>query len=80
MSAFTSGLSLDQGMLASELTYEELWVAVLTLGGELAELEVEAYVLDVLTPGVYEHNIIAQALNEVSMSRGNDHPVAYRYH
>ena len=79
MSSFTSGLSLEQGMLASDLTYAELWLGVLTLGGALTELEVEAYVLDVLTPGVYEHNIIAQALNEVSMANGNDHPVAYRY-
>jgi hypothetical protein len=78
MSAFTSGLTLEEGMLRSDLTFEELWMGVLSLGGELDELEVEAYVLGVLTPGMYEHNIIAQALNEVSVSDGHDHPVAYR--
>jgi hypothetical protein len=71
------GESLQQGMRASDMTYEELWVRQVALGGDASPLEVEAYVLGLLRASSFMHDVIAQALNEHYMERGGDHPVAY---
>ena len=34
--------------------------------------------LGLLVPDDYQHNLIAQALNEYFIELGQDHPVAYR--
>jgi hypothetical protein len=71
-----SELSLFDGLQRSGLTAAELWLAYYAVGGDAAEIEVEAYVLGVLTPDPY-HDLIAQAINEHFISRGLDHPVRY---
>jgi hypothetical protein len=45
---------------------------------DAAELEVEAHVLGLLSPDDYQHNLIAQALNEYFLDRHEYHPVRYR--
>lgn len=44
----------------------------------IGELELEAYVLGLLVPDDFQHNLIAQALNEYFIDVGQDHPVGYR--
>jgi hypothetical protein len=50
---------------------------VTALGGDADVLEVEAYVLSLLIADPYQHDLLAQALNEWCLARGGDHPVAY---
>lgn len=45
---------------------------------DAAEPEVEAYVLGLLSPDDYQHNLIAQAHNKYFLDRHEDHPVRYR--
>ena len=72
-----AGISLADGMRSLDVPLHDLWLGVAGLGGDLTELEVEAYVLQVLSPDAHSHNLIAQALNEESLSAGGDHPVEY---
>ncbi len=74
----SDGLSLADGMARSGMRYDELWLRQLGLGGDAGLLEVEAYVLGLLGTDRYHHDVLAQALNECFLERGEDHPVAYR--
>ena len=72
------GFKLDDSQLKrAGMDYWQLWVNQVGVGGNLDELELEAYVLGVLRPRPLEHNVIAQAINEHFIERGDDHPVAY---
>ena len=73
-----SGRGLQEGMGRTGLSSEELWLRQLALGGDAGRLEVEAYVFGLLAPDDYQHDLLAQALNEWSLERGGDHPVGYR--
>lgn len=70
-------LTLEEGVARSGMSFHELWLSQLALGGEAGSLEVEAYVLGLLTPDAFQHDLIAQAINEYFIERGEDHPVAY---
>jgi hypothetical protein len=70
-------VSLEGGMDLSGMSYSELWMRQVSVGGDLDRLEVEAYVLGVLRPDSYRHNVLAQAINEHFIDHGEDHPVAY---
>lgn len=78
MSTQRPDLSLFEGLQRSGMTPAELWIRYYAVGGDAAELEVEAYALGLLSPDDYEHNLIAQALNEFFLDRDEDHPVHYR--
>lgn len=78
MTATESGMSLQEGMSLSGMTFPELWLRQVAVSGTLGELELEAYVLGLLVPDDYQHNLIAQALNEYFMEVGRDHLVGYR--
>jgi hypothetical protein len=71
------GMSLEAGLRATGLTYEQLWLRQIALGGIASRIELEAYVHGVLTPDPHQHDVIAQALNECFVDSGGDHPVAY---
>lgn len=71
------GLSLFEGMCRSGMTYQELWLRQVSVGGIAGDLEVEAYVLGLLTPDGHQHDVLAQAINEYFLERGEDHPVGY---
>jgi hypothetical protein len=71
------GFSLEGGMNLSGMSYSQLWMRQVSVGGDLDRLEVEAYVLGVLRPDSYRHNVLAQAINEHFIDQGGDHPVAY---
>ncbi len=78
MSTQHANLSLFDGWQRSGLSAAELWIRYYAVGGDAAELEVEAYALGLLNPDDYQHNLIAQALNEYFLDRHEDHPVRYR--
>jgi hypothetical protein len=73
-----SGMSLQDGMRLSGMSYRDLWLRHISVSGTLGELELEAYVLGLLVPDDYQHNLIAQALNEFFIDLGEDYPVGYR--
>lgn len=71
-------LNLEQGVEQAGLSFHEVWLRQLGVGGTASELEVEAYVLGLLSPDSYQHDLIAQAINERFLEVGSDHPVGYR--
>ncbi len=73
----SAGLSLHDGYDLSGLTDWTLWLHYASVGGVGGQLEVEACLLGLLTTTPHEHTVIAQALNEHFLERGEDHPVAY---
>lgn len=73
----SSGLSLFEGMCRSGMTYQELWLRQVSVGGIAGDLEVEAYVLGLLAPDRHQHDVLAQAINEYFIERGGNHPVSY---
>jgi hypothetical protein len=79
MTAPSAGLSLHDGMLATGMDYHQLWLEYVGISGAAGPFEIEAYVSGLLKPNAYEHDLIAQALNEWFMERGQDHPVDYWY-
>ena len=78
MTSTESGMSLEAGMRLSGMSYPELWLRQIAVSGTIGELELEAYVLGLLVPDDYQHNLIAQAINEYFLDLGEDHQVAYR--
>lgn len=78
MSPQHSSLSLVDGLQRSGMSPADLWTRYFEVGGDAADLEVEAYALGLLIPDDYQHNLIAQALNEYFLDRHEDHPVRYR--
>ncbi len=78
MTAGEPKLSLAEGVTRSGMGFEELWLRQLSLGGGAGRLEVEAYVLGLLVLDAFQHDILAQAVNEHFLERDGDHPVGYR--
>jgi hypothetical protein len=78
MSSDHLGLSLSDGLRRSGMTPAELWLRYYAVGGDAGEAEVEAYALGLMRPDTWEHNLIAQALNEHFLDSQEDHPVGYR--
>lgn len=72
-----SGFSLQDGLARSGMSFTELWLRQLGVGGTAGRLEVEAYVLGLLAADPYQHDVLAQAINEYFIERHQDHPVAY---
>jgi hypothetical protein len=70
-------LSLQAGMEASGMGYHDLWLRQIAVSGDASELELEAYLLGLLTLDPLQYNIIAQAINEHFIDRGENHPVGY---
>jgi hypothetical protein len=68
---------LEAGLTRSGLTYQELWWRQVAVGGDASPLELEAYLLGLLTMDPHQHDVIAQALNEHFLDCGEDHPVPY---
>jgi len=61
----------------SGLSYQELWLRQVAVGGDADGIELEAYVLGLLRLDPHQHNLIAQALNEHFLDQGQDHPTPY---
>jgi len=78
MSGPGTRFSLSDGWNLSGLTLSGLWLRYLALGGTASPARVAAYAHGLLRPDSYQHNMIAQALNEHFTDRGENHPVGYQ--
>ena len=70
-------LDLLSGLMRSGMTYSELWLRQIAVGGVADEIEVEAYLFGLLKPDSFTHDVIAQAINEYFLDHGLDQPVSY---
>jgi hypothetical protein len=61
----------------SGMSYRDLWVGQLAIGGDASDLELEAYLLGLLKLSPHQYDVIAHALNEHYLENGQDHPVTY---
>jgi hypothetical protein len=77
MSDDATGLGLYEGMMHAGMSVDDVWLGQRELGGDADSLSIEAYLLGLLRPDRYQHNLIAQAINEHFIGEGGDHPVAY---
>jgi hypothetical protein len=68
---------LANGFSRTGLSYRDLWLRQLALGGDADALELEAYLLGLLPLSSYQYDVIAQALNEFFMDAGEGHTVPY---
>jgi hypothetical protein len=68
---------LDLARLKLGLSQGDLWFHYFKLGGMSSELDVEAFLADILEPSAHDHDLIAHALNECFTEIGQNHPVPY---
>jgi hypothetical protein len=71
--------ALDAGRIEAGMSYEELWLAYFALGGIASARTIRSY-LRHEGPGQVpksEYDLLAQAINERFLERGQDHPVPY---
>jgi hypothetical protein len=73
-----AGFTLADGWDLAGLTLAELWLAYVAIGGSASQAQVAAYARGLRCPDSYEHNLIAQAINEHFIDQGEDHPVSYQ--
>jgi hypothetical protein len=71
-------LGLSDGLRLSGLTHEQLWHRYLILGGGRTLGELREHLDSAACPDEHDHNVLAQALNEVFLERGKAHRVGYR--
>lgn len=74
-----SSLDLAQGLHLSGLTINDLWLRYIAIGGTATLVEVDVLIHSGAVIPDYDHNLIAHALNEAFVDRGQDHPVAYQH-
>ncbi len=68
---------LEEARRRAAIPIEDLWLRYFSLGGRASPLELEAFLRGALHPEAAEYNMIAHALNEHYMLRGENHPVPY---
>jgi hypothetical protein len=73
-----AGFTLSDGWDLSGLTLSQLWIGYLAVGGTASPAQVRAYARGQIRPDSYQHNMIAQAINEHFTDQGEDHPVSYQ--
>jgi len=77
MSGNNPGFSLSDGWDLSGLTLDQLWLRYIAIGGTVGKAQLAVYARGRGRPDDYQHNMIAQAINEHFLDRGGDHPVGY---
>jgi len=75
--ATDSAAVLRSGLALSSLTPQQLWVDYTGVGGGMSLAEVIEVLRGARGVSDYEHNLLAQALNDHFTEQGLDHPVAY---
>jgi hypothetical protein len=70
-------LTLLEGLELSGLSWHDLWLLYVGLGGVATLDRLADEVLGVVAVDPMKHNYIAHALNECLFGRGHEHPVAY---
>ena len=72
-----AGAILDAARRHAGLTVQDLWVRCYGLGGMATHTELAAYLSGEGEPSAVEYDVIAQALNDWHIERGENHPVPY---
>lgn len=77
-----TGLNLRDGLDLSGMDYPLLWLLYVGIGGTVPSSELAEQIERDGHPGTeldaYDHNLIAQAINEHFLDRDQDHVVGYR--
>ena len=73
------GFSLVDGLDLAGLDYPTLLIRYIALGGNGTVDDLRDHVISGACDDPAEHNLIAQAINEVFLERGQNHPVAYQH-
>jgi hypothetical protein len=68
---------LEAGRQQAGLTNRELWIGFCGLGGNAAPAALDAYLTGDAIPSNAEYDMIAQALNDIFVVAGKNHPVPY---
>jgi hypothetical protein len=68
---------LDTARQHAGLSIVQLWFEYAVLGGSASLDEVGAFLAGVTSPGSYQYDMLAQALNDVFVGQGGNHPVPY---
>lgn len=71
--------ALDAARRRAGLSVEDLWLRYFELGGLASLIELDAFLRGALRPVRLEHDILAHALNEALIERGQIADVAYLF-
>jgi hypothetical protein len=63
---------LERRVGLSGLSYKQLWLLQVAVGGDASRLEVEAYVLGLLRMDAHEYDVLVQSLNEHLITSGQE--------
>jgi hypothetical protein len=69
-------MPLRAGLAHSDLDVDQLWWRYIELGGSMS-IDRMITTLQGVDSSVWEHDHLAQAINESFVDQGGDHPVAY---
>lgn len=75
--ATASVRALLEGLERAHWGTVELWRAALGTGGSFSRGDIDEILAGRLVPTSHEHDVLASALNDHFVGRGEDHPVSY---
>jgi hypothetical protein len=75
MSPAASTIALQRGIRDAQWSVRDLWVAMVSIGGNLRYRAVERIADGDQAATPREHDVLASALNDYFVERGEDHPV-----
>lgn len=73
----TPAEALEAARLLCGLSVHQLWLDQAVLGGESSRAQVGHFLSGAATPTAHQYDVLAQALNEVCVDKGLNHPVPY---
>lgn len=72
-----SSAALQRGFRLTGWTIDELWLAAVGIGGAFLPRDIERITAGRRGATAVEHDILAAALNDYFVGRGENHPVAF---
>lgn len=75
--AARSSAVLRSGLAMSDLDFEQLWSAYVGLGGSMSAGDLRDALNGQREISDHQHDMVAQALNDHFVDKGQNHPVAY---
>ncbi len=72
-----SGHDILLGRRRLGMSAQTLWVGYFAVGGNGSLVDVERWLSGALELGAADYDMLTQALNDVSVERGEDHPFPY---
>ena len=67
---------LEAGRVQAGMSFDDLWLDYFALGGAAPPGQLRDYLAG--GAGPVDYDVVAQAINERFIDRGDDHPVPYR--